>query len=317
MSPCGKIVDYLRSCYSTKFRFFPDDLTRESEVTWYRPAPGAQLLGYYNRFSSSVYSKPMSPAEDPQVGEIIGEPHVWYNGAALSSFPGDHSCTNAIKWVEGSPGPGADFDETTCCTVPAVCAGALLCDTFTDTTGTPLTAHPMDVGPGWAVGQDGGGETWSIQTGKAKVDYALTNLGNACCISDAGSANGTMTFDISLPATGNWQGFAFWRFQDVNNHYLLVWGYFTGAANPRVYEVKAGVFTQKGIAAVTRPAAGSYPILVVLSGNSHLVKANGVTIANFNDSFQNTKTKWGMGQFLHHGALFDFVSSFDNFKVMP
>ncbi len=118
MTPCGKIVDYLRTCYSTKFRFFPADLTRESDVTWYRPDPGAQQLNLYNRFSSSVYSPPLVPATSPQIGEIVGHVRTYYNGLQIGTFPGTFTCTDAAKWSGGSPGPGADFDEAACCTPP-------------------------------------------------------------------------------------------------------------------------------------------------------------------------------------------------------
>jgi len=118
MTPCGKIVDYLRSCYEADFRFFPGDLSRVSRVRWYRPAEGAEILGFYNRFSSSVYSPPMVPATSPQIGEIVGSARVWNDGEDTLGLPGTYTCTDAVKWESGSPGPAADFDPTACCTMP-------------------------------------------------------------------------------------------------------------------------------------------------------------------------------------------------------
>lgn len=317
MTPCGKIVDYLRTCYSTKFRFFPGDLTRESDVTWYRPAPGAELLGVYNRFSSSVYSPPMTPASSPQIGEIIGHPRTYYDGAQIGSYPGTGGCTTAAKWLNGSPGPGADFDQDACCAIPDYCNGALLCDLFTDTDGTSLTAHTMNIGPGWSVNVDGGGETWSILSNAAIVDYSLTNLGNAGAVSDAGSADGLMEFDVTIPASGKCQVYGFWRFQDINNHWLLVWNVTTGTNNTTVYKVVGGTFTLKAGINITRPAAGQYRLSVDAHGNNHLVKVAGNTVYSGTDSALNTKTKWGIGQFLYHAQSYDFVAPFDNFRVTP
>lgn len=113
------IVDWLRNGYSTKFKFFPADLTRDSDVTWYRAPAGALNLPFYNRFSSSNYAPDHSPIA-PQVGEIVGEPHVWYNGDPLESYAGEDTCTDADTWEDGSPGPGADFDRDACCEPPPV-----------------------------------------------------------------------------------------------------------------------------------------------------------------------------------------------------
>src|SRR5438105_5049422 len=107
-------------------------------------------------------------------------------------------------------------------------------DVFTDTNGTALTAHTMDVGPGWSVS----GGTWSITGNKAyqtaTTDYVLAHA-------DAGIADGTLTVALN-PNNAAFQFGAVVRLTDANNCWYVRWhsdGYLD------LQEVNGGTVTQR------------------------------------------------------------------------
>ena len=91
-----------------------------------------------------------------------------------------------------------------------VIAGAtfLLLDTFTDTNGTALTSHTMDIGPGWARYSSG---TWTIQSNQA-TQTATEDLGawvwhyqRRACV-PATNAGTSCAVTITTPASGTCSG---------------------------------------------------------------------------------------------------------------
>jgi hypothetical protein len=100
------------------------------------------------------------------------------------------------------PGPdqavtGATRASTASVTAPTVSISTIttrLYDTFTDADGTNLTAHTMDIGPGWTV------NTGSIQILNNRADGSI-GPANAVSsyFSDAGVADGVVTLKLVVP----------------------------------------------------------------------------------------------------------------------
>lgn len=109
----------------------------------------------------------------------------------------------------------------------------LAMDTFTDTNGTSLDAHTMDLGTGWTE-QTG---NWDIQSNQANrvtgstVSVATTETGQADvvleCVIDVGSASETSKV-VS-------------RFVDNNNHWYTQYNPAAGGGQFQLFEFAAGV----------------------------------------------------------------------------
>lgn len=102
--PCGAGVDYLRSCYSTQFRFFSDRLDVLSDVAWYFCEPGAKPLPFPTIFGSNQWCN-FQKEPTPILGEVIGAPRPWRDGSppplALTGLP----CGTAADFAAGNPSP--------------------------------------------------------------------------------------------------------------------------------------------------------------------------------------------------------------------
>jgi hypothetical protein len=79
MAPCQTFVSLLRSCYSTKARFFKDDPTIEHFVEWYFTDPGAKWVGLENQFNARTWYGGYT--DWPELGEIEGAPRTWVDGS--------------------------------------------------------------------------------------------------------------------------------------------------------------------------------------------------------------------------------------------
>ena len=79
IDPCGRAVDMLRSCYSTRMRFGTDP-SQASKVQWYWCEPGAEALGIPTAFNSRNWI-----LQDvwPALGEVQDVARTWRDG----SFP--------------------------------------------------------------------------------------------------------------------------------------------------------------------------------------------------------------------------------------
>jgi hypothetical protein len=81
MAPCQTFVSLLRSCYSTRMRFFADDLSIETPVDWYFTDPGAKWCGLSNVFNSRNWYG--GQQDWPLLGEVEGAARPWRNGSGL------------------------------------------------------------------------------------------------------------------------------------------------------------------------------------------------------------------------------------------
>jgi hypothetical protein len=199
-------------------------------------------------------------------------------------------------------GEGPQSNEANATTLPAPVIYAL--DTFTDTNGTNLTAHTMDVGTGWIVSAQAGVAypTATIQGNKA-ASGASSNYG--AFLEDAGVFNGLLTCDIVSDTAGD--GGLHFRGTDANNTWMARWNQ-GGAQAVEIYERTAGTWTQKATAALAGAIQTAYTITITLNGTAISATVNGVT-ASCVSSIRQTATKHGLYVTGTAGA------TWDNYKV--
>lgn len=158
----------------------------------------------------------------------------------------------------------------------------LLSDHFTDTNGTNLTAHTMDVGAGW---------TAQVGTITIQSNAAIASGANAEYVADAGQSDVTLTCTL-LPVGGTAEVACIFREQDSSN-FWAVSGY-AGDGKLYLYHNVAGSLTStdNGAASVTNGV--SFVLTVVLSGSSIVIKKDGATIITKTDATFQTATKFGL-----------------------
>lgn len=76
---------YLRSCYSTKARFFHDS-SRQDTIKWYWAETDAPRFLGRSSFAPLTFSQPSIPA-DNAVGEVPGASRPWRDGSRATSIP--------------------------------------------------------------------------------------------------------------------------------------------------------------------------------------------------------------------------------------
>lgn len=120
-------MDYVRSCYSTRVRFFRDsDL--EVTVRWYFCKPGAAIFPHYTLFGSGNWASDKFNWLGP--GEVEETPRPWNNGATPAWADGQRFCGRPDQYADGlllSDGKrvGYRFDGAPCCCVGLVCPNML------------------------------------------------------------------------------------------------------------------------------------------------------------------------------------------------
>ncbi len=193
-----------------------------------------------------------------------------------------------------------------------VSAATLLSDTFTGTDGTNLTAHTMNVGPGWTVSTG----TIQIYSNQANGKNGTTAV-SSIYVSDAGNANVVISMDCIIPAAFNQDysvGIIF-RWQDSSNYWEAVSEQDgDGIYYLALYDVTAGVATQHGTNQSTGVINNTItPMTVTLSGTSIALAMASATI-NFTSSLFQTRTKHGLYQYYQVSGLYQIAPG-DNFLV--
>lgn len=164
-----------------------------------------------------------------------------------------------------------------------------LSDTFTGTNGTNLTAHTMDVGPGWTNVQG----TFQIQSNTCQ---SISATDGDSYVSDSGQADFTVSFDGTCfyTNTGNicttdllarWQDANnFWILQDfaANNSYFL-YARIGGSYSLRANNTHA-----------SSPSGVTHNVALTFNGSAIEAFFNGVSCLTYTDSLYATQTKVGM-----------------------
>jgi hypothetical protein len=226
--------------------------------------------------------------------------------------------------VVGAVGPGAGLTGLSGLTGLTPSAAApplhLLYDQFIDANGTALSAHTMDIGPGWTI--DSG--TWTIQSNTAQNSDS-DGAGGAYRIFHADSTGSDVNALLHFIAPAN--QFAtgiICRMQDVNNHWHLVADSLGGSNTFRIEEISGGSRVSK---------VNDNPVLV--SGHTYDMEFNlkgtalrgkiweyvaGVptlrSTINFTSSDFQTKTICGLDEYRNTtGGQYVNPNSFDTFTV--
>lgn len=96
-------MDTLRSCYSTKMRFFVDS-DQEVDVQWYWASPGAKVFPGPHLFASGNWETLKFGWQGP--GEVEGAPRIWNNGRTPIDRPGTQYAGPLEGFTEGTVFPG-------------------------------------------------------------------------------------------------------------------------------------------------------------------------------------------------------------------
>lgn len=189
---------------------------------------------------------------------------------------------------------------------PAGAGGSayLLRDTFTDTAGTALTAHTMNVGDGWT---GVGGQVAEVATGN-RVRVTTGGAAYEAVLADAGAADATLLFEVDNRGTGNWQAVC-GRVNpaDASGWFLFVKG--TGDA-VELYESTGAAYTSRGSAAL--PTYGPCPLTLEFSGTTITVKSGDETLLTYGSASRNQ----GQTHFGLNGNTTNGGTRWRNFKVV-
>lgn len=260
----------------------------------------------------------------------VGTPEEWDNGAEFPGTPAGafanglciecggarwHAEGIAIGNVLAGDIPGEQWDVIlrlggfTAPPAPPV-PTLVLWDTFTDFDGTLLTAHVMDIGPGWTVFNG----TWEIQSNGV---VELVGLPASCvAASDALASNVVIRVTVFIqPAT--WiAAMIAGRVIDQDNCWLC--GIESDDQGVTYYiflvERNGGVQTLRGTAPVDPGVSGTAVILTLTCNvQSITLDRDGVESVNFPAATYNeTETIHGIA--IYRGGVYA-STDFDNFEV--
>lgn len=116
-SPCGRVMDYLRSCYSTQMRYEAGDPTKVATVRWYFADPNQKGLSYPHCFGSLIW---FSGQGNPLVGEVEGAKRVYAKGQKVGNPTTCAMTAPADWWINGQP-PGTPALATAADGTPLIC----------------------------------------------------------------------------------------------------------------------------------------------------------------------------------------------------
>lgn len=177
--------------------------------------------------------------------------------------------------------------------------GILLQDTFTDTNGTDLTAHTMDVGPGWTAGAG----ALTISTNRATA-VSLASFYWADC----GQVDYTLTVDLTTSASGTSQLSGIVRVTDANNLWMV--DIDTSAGAFQLFQRTAGTYTQRAGASVSLANNTTYALAVTTSGDTISATLDGGSGISYGSASQgNSSTLCGIGN------SYTTNQYWDNFEV--
>jgi len=175
-----------------------------------------------------------------------------------------------------------------------------LFDSFTDTNGTALNAHTMDIGSGWTY--EGAGAAFTINaSGRAYCSGGSFSIAYA----NAGVSDCTLTCTYNPGATASDWGVIF-RVSNIGALWMA-------ALSPSLgrFEVwnRFSSWTLMGSSLVSIPGSTDYTIRVVLSGTSIVATLNGANTVSVTSSSLQSQTL--------HGLASENLSdiTFDNFRV--
>lgn len=153
-----------------------------------------------------------------------------------------------------------------------------LLDTFTDTNGTVLTSHTMDIGPGWTNDS----AFFDIQGNATREQFGTAG----CVYSNAGVASGV--YRVTVSAAG---GFMALRVTDSNN---MIFAVNSNSTTLTLTRREAGadtvIISNASLSTISYPAT----FVITISGNNFTVleQGTGQSIAG-SDAFNASATRFG------------------------
>lgn len=149
-----------------------------------------------------------------------------------------------------------------------------LSDTFVDVNGTLLTAHVMDVGPGWSFVQG----TFEIQGNAATP---LTYADNDFVTSDASFSNYALSADLMPTDNGSAGALPAlcFRVVDVSNYAMVSLDSLNGLFT--IYERIGGLYFLRASVAAPQTSGTSYAVDLVLNGSSVSATLNGASAISY------------------------------------
>jgi hypothetical protein len=147
-------MDLLRSCYTTKMRFWRDAAT-EVGVRWFFCAPDAEVFPYDTVFGSGNWAS--DRFDWPGPGEVLGAARDWSNGALPGELLGKKFCGPLEAYTRGAttdmPALEANV-QGICCCCTCTCDCDDLVQRFEETMAITVTAVAGGGGGGlFHVGQ--------------------------------------------------------------------------------------------------------------------------------------------------------------------
>jgi hypothetical protein len=108
--PCGRVMDFLRSCYEVEIKPFLDS-NRRVTIRWYFTDEDAADFSFPTAFRSLNWGD-----RGPGVGEVIGAPRVYRDGFNFTFYSGQGHICGLLDWFEnGAPVDTPIPNKLLCC----------------------------------------------------------------------------------------------------------------------------------------------------------------------------------------------------------
>jgi len=183
---------------------------------------------------------------------------------------------------------------------------SLLQDAFSGPNGTPLNAHPMNVGSGWTTT----GGTWTIQSNAAQDPSGSTSW----ALANAGQPDVVANVDIRVPNASRYLAGTAVRIADAQNGWFAVIQRDGGTPYLALYEMTGGASTKRASANLPDTATNSTVTLTVTTSGPTITLASstGQSVSYSSATGTQSATQHGLYGFTNAGYA---PAGFQNFAV--
>jgi hypothetical protein len=284
INPCGEVMDYIRSCYSTQMRFRTGDTP--VSVAWYFCPTGAKKFSSRHRYASLNNARGLY-VDDGSIGEVPGAARPWRNGSEPAAYDGQRIAGTASDFDTGSP-TGSTLSWAGTPEMPIACMLTPPPPCFTPQLANYNTVEmSFDGGVTWLSASPVGGDHWQ---------YSYTVGGRNFLVDTfcGGLVSGSMSLEISpttpISTAGVYPTYAFsstyppkWTFRTVAGNPANWTGGDTWvriSVQPKTRQTVSNVATQATSISCTLPAASIAGNSLALFFLQHGNDASGGILAN-------------------------------------